>query len=234
MSKIDTTGFNDKASKDPAIVDLYERNDYLRAYAQHTDLRVRRDGRAAAIGGLWEEGGERQLRWLIEHGLQKSDRLLDLGCGTGRLARRVVPWLDFGNYTGADISRGALNSAIDLSHEEGWADRGAQWIETDGRLRAFAGSAYDIIWAHSVATHLPRWAIQDLLEDLKQVRFRRFMFTYKRGNRPARTGLKQFCYPTEYLLELVEEAGYRCVAEDGWFAAERGGQPTIIVEGDLS
>src|SRR5919108_2955123 len=91
----------DKSSRDPDVVRLYEEHDFLDAYALHTDQRVANDPHAA-IGGLWEEYGELCRDYLIAQGLLPEHRLLDFGCGTGRLARKVVPYLEPGRYFGVD------------------------------------------------------------------------------------------------------------------------------------
>jgi SAM-dependent methyltransferase len=39
---------------------------------------------------------------LLDCGLRPNDRVLDLGCGAGRLGLWLIPYLDSGNYTGID------------------------------------------------------------------------------------------------------------------------------------
>ena len=59
--------------------------------------------------GEWTESGDRALAWLLDFGGLKPDsRVLDIGCGTGRLARPVVGFLDGGTYDGFDIDRAAI------------------------------------------------------------------------------------------------------------------------------
>ena len=91
-TKLTSINFTDKWSRDPAIVELYRaHDDYLTAYAKHTDLRVQADPHQA-VGGNWESTIERDL--LIEQGLRPEHTLLDFACGTGRLARQIVPYLN--------------------------------------------------------------------------------------------------------------------------------------------
>jgi len=206
---MDFTGFTDKDSKREEYRRLYQGADYVEAYSRHTDLRIRNDGPAQAIGGDWENHGLLQLEFLKRRGLKPTSRFLDLGCGTGRLARRVVPYLDAGKYVGLDISAGALAYASDLSVDEGWADKRPRFLLGDGTLRAVEGMPFDIIWAHSVCTHLPQNLIEGLFVGLASMEFGEFYFTYKRRPVAKRTGLKQFGYPFSFFEYMARSVGLK-------------------------
>lgn len=209
--QLDLDSFTDKASKNPEELALYQAtDDYVAAYSSHTDLRIRRDGPHQAIGGDWETHGPLQLGFLQGVGMTRQTRLLDLGCGTGRLARHVVWFLDPGNYTGLDISAGALEHARGLAASEGWADRDPTFLQGDGSLAPVKDRDFDLVWAHSVFTHLPEDYIRSILRDLSQMRFGHYWFTYKRRPKPMRTGLKQFGYPPEWFVEAARAVGLRC------------------------
>ncbi len=65
-----------------------------------------------AIGGLWDELGALQFDFLLSQGLSRTDHLLDVGCGAGRLAVRAAPYLDPFHYWGIDISPALLQAAL--------------------------------------------------------------------------------------------------------------------------
>lgn len=220
---LDISGFNDKASKNPEELALYEGGaDYVTAYSAHTDLRVRRDGPAAAIGGQWEEHGLLQLAFLESRGLKCGSRLLDLGCGTGRFARVAVFFLDPGCYVGIDISPAALAHARGLAETEGWADRAPRFVRGDGSLAVVRDHRFDFIWAHSVFTHLPAELIHGVFADLATMDFGEFAFTYKYREEARRSGLKQFQYPPGFFVAAARAVGLLAeTLPDAWPAGQR-------------
>lgn len=211
MTELDMTGWNDKDSKHAHIRKLYEELPFIDAYAAHTDIRVERDGPTGAIGRAdeWDTHGVEQLEFLRAHGLHPSTTLLDIGCGAGRLARRAVPFLDPSRYIGIDISPGVLNHAMDLGVREGWAERLPRFLLGDGTLaevRAL-GVQPDMIWAHSVLTHLPPEIVRALLEEVAGFQFQAFLFTFKFRPEPFRSGLKQFQYPPSWFQSEAQRVG---------------------------
>jgi SAM-dependent methyltransferase len=202
---LDTKGFTDKDSKREEYRSLYENDaDYVEAYSKHTDMRIQNDGPALAIGGDWESHGLLQLQFLKSRGLTPDSRLLDLGCGTGRFARRVVPYLKAGKYVGLDISEGALSCAKALSKTEGWARNSPLFLHGDGSLDCVKHLSFDFIWAHSICTHLPPDLVIGLFAGIAEMDFGEFCFTYKKRDKVVRTGLKQFGYTPEW---IIAEAG---------------------------
>lgn len=225
-SLFDSDGFTDKASRNPDERRLYEDcPDYLTAYARHTDLRIRRDGPELAIGGQWEEHGPLQLRFLAARGLRPCDTLLDLGCGTGRLARHAVPWLDPGSYTGLEISGGALAHCRALAAREGWSARRPRLLRGDGTLAAVRGGRFSIVWAHSVFNHLPPSLIDGLVAGLREIAFGAFYFTWKHAEAPRRSGLKQWQLPWPALEEIASRHGFRATQRpEKWPGGQRTGE----------
>lgn len=193
-----------KAKVNPAVVDLYLEHDFLTAYAKHTDMRVA-ESPEGAIGAPseWESHGDWQRDFLISQGLAKSEWLLEIGCGTGRLARKIVPWADGGTYWGVDISEQALSHARALAVKEGWYGKGAEFTTT---IPTFV---FDFIWSFSVFIHLPADAMRDVFRECakRMGENSRFYFSYVPEVADARTGLKQWRHTLGTYKNACRDAG---------------------------
>ena len=199
-------GFRDKDSKKERFRSLYEEHDFLTAYSMHTDLRVG-DNPRGAIGreDEWDSHGILQLEFLVELGLKPEHKLLDIGCGVGRAARTFVPYLNEGNYTGVDISEGALLYAVRLAVFEEWSARRPRFIvNSDIDL----DDEFDFLWAHSVFTHLPDWQIEKMVRNAAGITRQKFAFTYKFAEKPRRSGLKQFQMPPSFFERIADDCGF--------------------------
>lgn len=196
-----------KTKKNPDVVRMYLENDFLTAYAKHTDFRVGLDPEGA-IGAKkdWERHGELQLEFLKSQGLTTKSLLLDVGCGTGRLARKVVPYLDKGHYLGYDISEGAVDAAYALATKEGWLEKLPRFSCADS-FEIMPG--FDFAWAFSVFIHLPDWACDRLMQQVVRVLAPtgKFYFSYVPEKIETRTGLKQFRHTLGFYQRLCHEAG---------------------------
>lgn len=204
----------DKSSRDPEFLKLYRENDFLTAYGKHTDMRVQADPQQA-IGGDWENYGRLQADFLIAQGLRPEHRLLDFGCGTGRLARMIVPYLNVGNYTGVEISAKARAHARELALEQGWADKSPNFHSV------LVGSVYDFAWAFSVFIHLPSYLVIETIRAIAPCSWK-FYFSYVPTNLPdnTRTGLKQFKHPLSFYEKVASDLGYS-LAEVLWPGRQR-------------
>lgn len=201
---------SDKSSRDPVLVKLYQEHDFLTAYAKHTDLRVKQDPHQA-IGGLWEEYGILQRDFLIAQGLRPEHRLLEVGCGTGRLARQVVPYLDDRNYFGVEISLQALQHAEQLARAEGWRIKHPVFISGEVDQFSFK-DGFHYAWAFSVFIHLPSDIVARIMRAVAErlTPGGKFLFSYVPTDLPdnTRTGLKQFKHPFSFYEQVARRFGY--------------------------
>jgi SAM-dependent methyltransferase len=94
---------------------------------------------------------ERQLSIIEDHGLTatSSSRILDLGCGIGRISR---PFSDrFSEVVGVDINAEILAVAKEYIGEK----NNVSLIENDGRTIPFQDNHFDYVYCGGVLQHIP-------------------------------------------------------------------------------
>jgi SAM-dependent methyltransferase len=108
-----------------------------------------------SIGGKWEELGNLQFDYMVEHGLEPHHRLLDVGCGPLRGGVHFIRYLDEGNYTGVekDIRKLRAGREVELAHA-GLEQKRPRLVHMENFDFPSLGQSYDFALAQSVFTHL--------------------------------------------------------------------------------
>jgi hypothetical protein len=119
------------------------------------------------VGGLWDEVGRLQADFLIGEGLQPSDVLVDIACGSLRAGVHLVPYLDDGNYLGIEkeallIERGRTE---ELPRGMEQAKR-PEFLLSDGFEFAHFSKPADWAVAQSLFSHLNPDGIRLCLNNL--------------------------------------------------------------------
>ena len=116
-----------------------------------------------AVGGEFEAVGALELETLKHFGLQEDFYLLDIGCGSGRLAKPLSQFLK-GKYLGIDIVPELVNYARQIVGREDFrfeVAKGLSIPESDGKA--------DMICFFSVFTHLLHEQTYVYLQEAKRV-----------------------------------------------------------------
>jgi SAM-dependent methyltransferase len=154
-------------------------------------------------GGFLAVGTE-FLRWFVRlGGLTTHERILDIGCGIGRMAVPLTQYLETGCYEGIDVAfdgiawcRASVASVypsfgfthLDLQHPV-YNPKGVARAE-DIRL-PYPDGAFDFVIMTSVATHLGTAELRAYAPEIRRVMApgARLFLTAFLLNRPAREGL---------------------------------------------
>jgi len=145
---------------------LASRNSYEALYEHHAQTHP--EDLAVGGKGEFESMGRLELEILRLEGLQPHHTLLDLGCGTGRLAVQAIPYLVGGCYIGVDISPTMLAKATRRVADMGLDGRCAvSWVHQRTARFPQADAAVDMLCAFSVFTHMEH---EDTFLYLKEAR----------------------------------------------------------------
>lgn len=133
-------------------------------------------------GGDFEQTGQQFLGFFRElGGLRPDARVLDVGCGIGRMAVPLIDYLDEGSYAGFDIGREMVRwcrreiSARRPDFEFSWAPVYNGKYNPFGRVAPhefrfpYDDASFDFAFATSVFTHLLRDDAQHYLDEVARV-----------------------------------------------------------------
>ena len=153
--------------------------------------------------------GQLQLEFLVGQGLLPNHTFLDIGCGTLRGGRRIIAYLNRGNYWGIDISAKAIEYAGQLLREEQLSEKKPRLILLESKNQSFGelgGQLFDFLLAQSVFTHLPPQIIKECLRNIGRVMKPSsiFFFTFSAADSFNQTNRKHFCYPYSFFAELAQ------------------------------
>ncbi len=195
---------------------MFRKLDYLDAYATRTDLVVSIDPELA-IGGLWDEMGQRQFEFLKQHGMEPHHKMLDIGCGTLRGGIHCIEYLESGHYFGMDISRNAISYGKNLVESKGLNEKRPSLsvsAKKDLKFAQYAGQSFDYILAQSVFSHLRPEDISECFEHIGNIMTEKakFFFTFHPGTSFRQRGEINFEYPHSFFEGLAQK--YRFELED--------------------
>lgn len=106
------------------------------------------DAMTQSIGGNFLHFGIFQRELLVQHGLQPNHTLLDIGCGSGRLANALKEMPDL-KYIGIDVVQDLLDYAREICNRPDW-----QFIKLTNFRLPLEDNSVDFVSAFSVFTHL--------------------------------------------------------------------------------
>ncbi|MEA3496529.1 MAG: class I SAM-dependent methyltransferase [Bacteroidota bacterium] len=115
------------------------------------------------IGGEFEAIGKLEYYLLLSEGLKKNHVIVDVGCGSGRLALQLVDFLE-GKFIGIDIVPKLVNYARKSCNRPDWVFKTAAGLTIPAK-----DESVDFISFFSVFTHLTHEEIYKYLIDSKRV-----------------------------------------------------------------
>jgi ubiquinone/menaquinone biosynthesis C-methylase UbiE len=128
------------------------------SYQSLYEARIQATSPDVAIGAgrlPFDTVGRLELEVLKREGLKPTDTLVDLGCGTGRLAIHAIPTLEGGHYIGIDISQSMLHAARERV-EAAIPDPPCRvsWIHQTTPAFELDDNSVDMMCAFSVINHM--------------------------------------------------------------------------------
>lgn len=109
---------------------------------------AKKEAMSQAVGGAFEAIGTLEFALLRQQGLRPDHTLVDVGCGSGRLAVQLGEYLR-GRYIGLDVVKELLDYAREICARPDW-----HFYEAPGLSIPEPDSSADMVCFFSVFTHL--------------------------------------------------------------------------------
>lgn len=177
---------------------------YKEFYSEFVNIKAVTDPKAA-VGGKWEEIGNFQFNFLLQHRLKKHHKLLDIGCGCLRGGLHFIRYLNESNYYGVDISKGILEAGKKFLYESKLEHKSPVLkINTNLKFNNFQGEVFDFILAQSVFTHMPLRDIDECFKNIHKVMHNKTIFfaTFWIGDKCFTPDDMNFYYPFNILRNI--------------------------------
>jgi len=193
---------------------------YYRAVMKSDTARSQERAVGSQTHESWLEIGQMQFDYLVRHGLQPGDRMLEIGCGNLRAGRLFIDYLDAGNYYGIDISPDILLAAQRTIDEFSLQPKLPHLtLVRDLKFEFLPPDQFTVVHAHSVFSHSPIEVIDECLAHVGRVMRRDgvFDFTFDRTEGVEHQVLREdFYYRTETLIALADSHGLDAEFMDDW------------------
>ena len=128
---------------------LDSRSTYTRLVRSLIDRHDLPQAMSLAIGGQFYSFGILEREILIQYGLQPDGYVIDIGCGSGRLAKPLAQYLTTGKYLGTDVVPALVDYARNLVARPDW-----RFEVVEGLHIPEQGGQADMVCFFSVLTHL--------------------------------------------------------------------------------
>lgn len=120
--------------------------------------------------GSFDVIGKMELALLLKAGVRPTDTVLDFGCGVGRLAVQLVPFLKGGHYIGTDIAQAILDRARQrLAPQTPKSDCKITLLRQESERFPSGDSSVDMLCAYSVFTHMEHEDAWRYLVDARRI-----------------------------------------------------------------
>jgi SAM-dependent methyltransferase len=161
--------------------------------------------------------GEWQYKYILNtKEVNKKTKFLDVGCGTMRLGKHIIPYLNKNKYTGIDFNEQMVNLGIQKELNSNiLKTKQPKFIFTDC-FDTSDCAKQDFIWINAVFNHLKLTTIKTALQNLLKCShtFTHLYFTYWEGassnfsNDVYDQNKRNHYHTKQEMLQLCEDTGW--------------------------
>ncbi len=175
------------------------------------------------VGGMWDEIGDLQFKYIVSQGMRPEHCFLDVGCGALRGGWRFIDYLESGNYLGFDKEKELIKiGKKKVLTKKLLEEKSPEFVISDNfEFEGFSKKPEYAI-ALSLFTHLNRDDIVTCLTNLKKFvkKDHKFFATFFEGKSIENPGsshsLDHFDYTRNEMIEFGKIAGWKSEYIGDW------------------
>ncbi|MEE4212745.1 MAG: class I SAM-dependent methyltransferase [Parvularcula sp.] len=157
-----------------------------------------------------------QFALLFQAGLKETDKVLDLGCGSLRLGRLLIPFLSRGGYCGIEPNRWLIDDGIEKELGRDAADlKAPRFLHNEDFDASGFAERFHFVIAQSIATHTGPAMLEAMIKGAANAVWKDglFLFSYIRDDEAKTLPGEGWFYPgcvpytASYMIERLGAAG---------------------------
>jgi len=173
------------------------------------------------VGGQFEQIGKWQYDFITSHlNVQPQNTFLDIACGSLRLGKHIIPFLQPNKYYGLECEQFLVDQGIQHELSESILLEKKPQFSINFDFDFTFCKTYDVAWANSLLSHLTEKDIKKLSENLKRITTPKsvFYFTYfdknlrgkqRHNNPPESHARKDFYFTFEEIENIFSSTGWK-------------------------
>lgn len=176
---------------------------------------------------FFDKSGEAHLKFLISSGMKNTSKVLDYGCGSLRVGRKLIEYLDSNKYYAFDITDRYYLAGLAGINPELIKEKNPQFfVISDESIRKVSEQhRFQFIISTGVLIHIPKDELNEYF--VKIISFMneqtKAYIYFQEGGKYFQTGPITWEHSTDYLQDLVEQLGCKCsFTQDEYFLALPG------------
>lgn len=182
-------------------------------YAEHQIRHLNSGRRHQTLGSNPKDDGLKDFNALIDLGLQRAHRVVDFGCGSLRLGRHLITFLDQGYYWGLDITNQFFTVGIDRWYPDRAVlqGRASFAVISNDSLKSAAAKCPDVVIAAGVLQCVHPRRLDLLMAQLRALCSDRtqILITLLEADQDIQVGRYSFRHTAKSITSAASSAGFR-------------------------